>query len=123
MGYCEFIDRIIELPLVRFSFKKKNIVLCLCHHKKERCFSIFGIQFPLCSRCTGIFAGGFIGFVLSNFNLVFSQTYFSLLLVPLLIDGFSQLFGLRQSNNKLRFMTGLLFGLGFTIVLRGLLNG
>jgi len=38
-----------------------------------------------------------------------------MLIIPLLLDGFSQLYGLRDSNNFLRMITGVLAGLGLAM--------
>ena len=38
-------------------------------------------------------------------------------MIPLVIDGFSQLLGHRESNNGIRLITGFLFGFGMTIIL------
>ncbi|MFA6268860.1 MAG: DUF2085 domain-containing protein [archaeon] len=90
--------------------------LCFCHQLPERSFFIKGKQFPLCARCVGQLIGAIVGFVLIGIEILIPATISGILIVPLLIDGFSQLFGLRQSNNSLRFLTGILFGIGFTML-------
>lgn len=82
-----------------------------CHQKQERSFFVMGRQFHICARCTGIFTGcifsPFLCF-LSCEEIIKSFTFcFSIMA----LDGFSQLFGWRESNNILRFITGLGFGL------------
>jgi len=42
------------------------------------------------------------------------------MLVPAFLDGFTQLIDLRESNNILRFLTGLLGGLGLAILVKAL---
>jgi len=39
-----------------------------------------------------------------------------LIILPLIIDGLSQLIGYRESNNKLRFITGLNAGIGIALL-------
>ena len=39
------------------------------------------------------------------------------MIIPTFIDGVTQLFGLRQSNNILRFVTGLIAGVGLVILI------
>lgn len=34
----------------------------ICHRLSERSFTVYGRQFPLCARCTGIYLGVFIAF-------------------------------------------------------------
>ena len=42
----------------------------------------------------------------------------TILLIPAAIDGLTQLYGLRQSNNTLRFITGFIGGIGLIIFLK-----
>jgi len=81
-----------------------------CHQLPDRSFHLCGFQFPLCARCTGIFFGlVLVGPILCTFVPI--NMYVSLGLVALMvIDGFTQLKGWRQSNNILRLITGLGFG-------------
>ncbi len=105
-------------PILILHFKKRKLGFALfCHRKPERSFRLFGHTSLLCSRCTGI-SGGVLAFVAMIF---FHQSlpFFAqiILTLPLLVDGFSQLLGLRQSNNILRFITGFLFSIGFLFLL------
>lgn len=81
-----------------------------CHQLPDRSFHLFGFQFPLCARCTGIFLGlVFVGPILCA--LLSLNMYVSLFFVlAMFIDGFTQLKGWRKSNNFLRLITGLGFG-------------
>ncbi|MBQ3094462.1 MAG: DUF2085 domain-containing protein, partial [Clostridia bacterium] len=82
-----------------------------CHCKKERSFHYNGKQFPICARCTGELAGIIIGIV-TWYAYQVSLTISLLLMVPMVADGFVQLLTSYESNNRRRFMTGLLFGYG-----------
>ncbi len=42
----------------------------------------------------------------------------SILLIPTVIDGLTQFFGIQESNNVRRFITGILSGLGLGIILK-----
>jgi uncharacterized membrane protein len=42
------------------------------------------------------------------------------MLVPTFIDGTTQLKGTRESNNTLRFVTGLIGGIGLAIILKAI---
>jgi len=98
-------------PVILLSFYKRNIIMAICHRRKERSICIKGYTFPLCSRCTGILIGFFISLFLIIFRIEISLLILMILCIPLLIDGFSQLFGWRKSNNIIRFLTGFIFGI------------
>jgi uncharacterized membrane protein len=87
----------------------------LCHQKVDRSFSINGNEMPFCARCTAIWLGiaiglGFIVFYKINLDEKFIILMF-ICLFPIGIDGFGQLFGLWESNNIIRLITGLLVGI------------
>jgi uncharacterized membrane protein len=77
---------------------------------------ICGHQCGLCFRCTAIYGTLF----LMNALFVFTKKrlrgipwwILGLLTLPMAWDGFTQLFGLRESTTALRLITGALFGLG-----------
>lgn len=88
----------------------------ICHRKPERSFHIKGYQFPVCARCTGLYLG-IILFFIFYFILGVEHNLFLLflsvvLVIPCLVDGLTQRYGNRLSNNSLRFVTGLLAGYG-----------
>lgn len=87
---------------------------CNCHQKPERSFFIGGYQMPLCARCTGIA----LGHVAALFTAPFHSFNYSIaaLLVPLAIDGTVQYCTSYESNNKKRFITGVLYGFAFTSI-------
>ena len=93
----------------------------ICHRIPERTFNIRGNYFPLCSRCTGLYIGAFFCFIFINlFYINYSLNFISvsvLLIIPTFIDGITQFFGFRNSNNILRFFTGLIGGLGLVILI------
>ncbi len=83
-----------------------------CHQISSRSFFWKGRQFHICARCTGIF----VGVLFSPSMLIFwkySIYIFPLSFIVLSIDGVTQLFKLRESNNLLRFITGFFFGYSF----------
>ncbi len=85
-----------------------------CHQMSERSFHICNVQLPLCARCTGIFFGlvlvGPICCVFLPINM-----YASIFLVLImLMDGYTQYTGTRESNNILRLLTGI--GYGYALV-------
>ncbi len=88
-----------------------------CHQKPERSFFINGYQFPLCARCTGVLIGYLCSFFLLIFNCVINYLVCLLFLVPLILDGGIQLLFNILSNNTRRFITGMIFGIGFIQVI------
>ncbi len=92
----------------------------ICHRRPERSFFYKGKQFPVCARCTGFYISGIATIILINlFPIPYSLTTLLLgiiLLIPCAIDGFTQLFEMRESNNTLRFITGILGGIGLIFV-------
>lgn len=40
------------------------------------------------------------------------------MLIPFLFDGFTQLYGIRESDNQLRLFTGVIGGIGFAILVK-----
>jgi len=88
----------------------------MCHQMPYRSFIIQGVPIPVCARDTGIYIGFILGFA-SLFLKQRPKFLSSVLLpivctVPMALDGFTQLFGWRESNNVLRFMTGIVFAFG-----------
>ncbi len=88
----------------------------LCAQIPSHSFSIEGHQVGLCVHCLAIYSSLFAGglfFALSKKRLRGIPWWvFVLLALPLAYDGFSQLFGLRESTWEIRLLTGTLFGLG-----------
>jgi uncharacterized membrane protein len=88
----------------------------ICAQVPSHSFYIFGHPLGLCERNFSIYTSMFVGsliFVLSKRRLPGIPWWLWLLmLVPIALDGFTQLFGLRESSPELRVITGTLFGLG-----------
>jgi len=83
-----------------------------CHCLSERSFFYKGKQFPLCARCTGELIGICVG--LMGWYLIKLPIYlYVIMLLPLIMDGFIQMFTTYQSDNIKRLLTGILFGIGF----------
>lgn len=99
-----------------------NISHFICHRKPERSFHIKGHQFPVCARCTGFYISVILYCIYAYFNYIdYSPKLLItavLLLIPVSIDGFTQFFELRESNNTLRLLTGLCGGLGLIILIK-----
>jgi uncharacterized membrane protein len=99
------------------SMRWRILFRMMCHGRVERCLELFGVPMPICARCTGIYLGllaGVLAFRLIPFlrERVMRIVAF-IAVVPLAIDGLTQLAGLRESVNPLRIATGLIAGLAF----------
>ncbi len=87
-----------------------------CAQTPSHSFFIAGYQTCLCSRCLAIYtsilvAGIALTLLRNNRRLRAIPWYVWLLgMVPMALDGFTQLFGLRESNLALRLLTGAIFG-------------
>lgn len=108
-------------------FYQKFFQLChiICVQNHNHSFYLFGLQMPLCQRCTALYGSMFLSglaYQISRarpnwpvFSFKLPRLPFwgvVLLSLPIAIDGFTQLFGWRESNWELRLLTGALFGLG-----------
>lgn len=92
-----------------------------CHQMAERSFFFRGYQFPLCARCTGIFLGHIIGFVLYLAGLWIPFSILLLMWVPCAVDGLVQKYTKYVSNNLKRIVTGVLVGISYVYILFSLL--
>lgn len=93
----------------------------ICHRIPERSFFYKNHQFPVCARCTGVYLSLITAPLLKQLNLT-TNTLIILgivLLIPMTIDGTTQLFKLRESNNYLRLITGFLGGIGTLLLAFG----
>jgi len=103
---------------------EKNYSNLICHRMPDRTFKIGNKYFPVCSRCTGAYIGLFSYYIFAYFiyvqytlPLIFMGT---IMIIPMASDGITQLFNFRESNNGLRFFTGLIGGIGLGILVKTL---
>jgi len=115
--YLDLIDEKID-GAYKFPF------YFICHRIPERTFKVKNHYFPVCARCTGIYIAGFTYFFIAAFvPIVYSIELIILgilLIIPTAIDGITQLLDKRESNNKLRFLTGLCTGTGLAILTKAI---
>lgn len=102
------------MKLKIFIYKWLPIVFG-CHCKSSRSFFYKGKQFPICARCTGEAAGIIFSIFLFFFYTPSVKIAF-LLMFPMIIDGFIQMFLKYESTNIRRFTTGFLFGIGLMTI-------
>jgi uncharacterized membrane protein len=99
------------------SMRWRSVFRTLCHGRVERCFELFGAPMPICTRCTGIYAGLLLG--LACFPMLrwmrerAMRVVAAAAIAPLALDGLTQLTGVRESTNPLRLATGLVAGFAF----------
>jgi len=88
----------------------------VCAQIPSHSFYIFGHQLGLCARNLSIYSSMFLGsliFVLSKKRLPGIPWWLWILMIlPMALDGLTQMFGLRESTGELRLITGTLFGFG-----------
>jgi len=88
----------------------------VCAQVPSHSFYIFGHQLGLCERNFSIYVSMFLGslvFVLSKKRMPGLPWWLWIfMLLPMVWDGTTQMFGLRESTWILRIVTGTLFGLG-----------
>ena len=98
-------------PMWRLAFR------VLCHGIESRCLTIWNTPMPICARCTAIYIGLFLGlatFILAPWIRERAARWMLLAaMVPMAIDGLTQLARLRESTNSLRLATGAAVGLTF----------
>jgi uncharacterized membrane protein len=99
-------------PVILVRYKKRQFYLCICHHRKDRSIWFFGLEKIFCARCCGIISGLIIGIPLRFLGVTFPISVSLILIIPLIVDGITQLFECRESNNVFRVISGLLFGIG-----------
>ncbi len=87
----------------------------LCHQLPQRSFFVFGYQVAQCQRNTAIYVSMFLGGIAYAFLRPrlkpLDLRLYALLLVPIVVDGGTQLLGWRESTWELRAVTGTLFGI------------
>lgn len=99
-----------------------------CHQDPARSFFMFGQQLPVCARDTTIYLGMLIGglalpFVQdTNSRRIPPLWIFVLAMVPIGLDGMTQLLGWRESTNLIRALTGGIMGLAMPFYLIPVLN-
>jgi uncharacterized membrane protein len=99
------------------SMRWRLLFRLLCHGRVERCLSLFDAPMPICARCTGIYVGLLAGMALFPLIPWLRERMMRMValaaVVPLGIDGVTQLLGLHESVNPLRVVTGVIAGFAF----------
>lgn len=83
-----------------------------CHRRLDRTIHIRGKAMPLCARCSAILVGYWFTPIAVGLSMTAPIWLCLAICLPMVIDGYTQLWNWRNSNNFLRVMTGLAFGIG-----------
>ena len=90
-----------------------------CHQIQERSFTLFGYQFPLCARCTGILIGELMSLFTPLVGELPKSKFVAISsIMPMALDGITQYIGLQESTNKRRFFSGFLAGVGMVALFK-----
>jgi uncharacterized membrane protein len=99
------------------SMRWRLLFRIFCHGIPERCFVLWHVPMPICARCTAIYAGLALAivafFLLPRISERVARVVLVIAIVPLGVDGLTQLVRLRESTNELRLATGLAAGIAF----------
>ncbi|MFB6089403.1 MAG: DUF2085 domain-containing protein [Candidatus Aenigmatarchaeota archaeon] len=88
---------------------------------EDRSFHTRDHQSIVCIRCSSIYIGFLFtflflliyGFYLTEISIIFSILF----VIPIALDGVTQAFGYRKSNNVFRILTGIMLGSAFSLLL------
>ncbi len=101
------------------SMRWRLLFRLFCHGIPERCLYLWRTPMPICARCTAIYVGLSLSAALFRFLPRMKEQIARYVLygavLPMAIDGLTQLAHLRLSSNPLRMETGLLAGLAFGV--------
>jgi uncharacterized membrane protein len=98
----------------------------VCHQLSARSLSIGNVVLPICSRCSGIYIGftitALILFIMfrkkeNDLPPPYALIILCLFFLSTIIDGIASNFGLYNTDNNLRFLTGFLCGSSIMIII------
>lgn len=88
----------------------------ICHQIPERSFQLCGYPLAVCHRCSGVYLGLFIGFLLPLEKLLHfrspmrRKTFILCMCAPMVMDILFSSLGIWHNTPLSRFATGLIFG-------------
>lgn len=98
----------------------------VCHQLSARSLSIGNTILPICSRCSGIYIGFTITCIIlfimfrkkeNDLPPPYALTILGLFFLSTIVDGIASNFGLYNTSNNLRFITGFLCGSSIMIII------
>ena len=87
-----------------------------CHQMESRSFSLWGYQFPLCARCTGVLVGEITSVIMIILGIRLAWPLIIAFILVMGADWFIQYIELVMSNNVRRLITGTMCGMGVTYI-------
>lgn len=98
----------------------------VCHQLTERTIFIDGILLPMCARDTGIYLGIFIALAFLVVRGKFKadtvpstgiSVFLAILMIPMMVDAVTSYASIRQTDNIIRLVTGIFFGMSLVLFL------
>lgn len=89
---------------------------------------VFGYKFPVCARDLAIYGAMILGGLAFPFvrkidaRIAPPLIFFIIALIPIALDGGTQILGLRESTNELRLITGFIAGIAIPFYVIPILN-
>lgn len=113
------------LPLGRAGIALDLLFLPMCHRLPERTLTLAGVAMPLCSRCSGIFAGVALGALLMwpRFTLPRWRWIIAATGALMALEVAAQDAGLHPIWHPTRILSGLLFGYALAVTCVTALRG
>jgi|DewCreStandDraft_5_1066085.scaffolds.fasta_scaffold00018_178 uncharacterized membrane protein len=93
----------------------------ICHQMPSRSYVLFGHQMAMCQRNVAIYTallltGLLYAYLRTRGIAPLSLRVYAVAITPMALDGFTQLFGFRESTWELRTLTGALFGVASVLL-------
>jgi uncharacterized membrane protein len=113
------------LPLGTAGIALDLVFVPMCHRLPERTLALAGVPMPLCSRCSGIFAGVALGAVFMRPRLALSSWRWIIAVtgVVMALEVVAQDAGLHPIWHPTRVLSGLLFGYALAVTCVTALRG
>ena len=120
-GYLAVISLLAPIFEEYFFYSISNhfysVLSSICHQFPSKSLWIVNRPMGLCSRCFALYASFstsmlFIPLFRKDKNILI----ISFLLLPLILDGLFQYYGIRGSDNLTRIFSGLLFGVSASVI-------
>lgn len=105
------VNAVIKMEIIR-----RLTAFVPCHRRPDRSIHFRGQPFPLCARCMSILLGFLLIPILFFLPVTIPIWIGILLQLPMVVDGVTQKYKFRESNNFLRVITGGMSGIGLSIM-------